>query len=70
MNELEHVACMLAIEAPSRQGQASVSATVTWDTIHRLRAELDRRGINWRAGRKEYERLTREARAAAYAARQ
>ena len=70
VTDLEKLAIMLAIEAPPKRGLYSQDAKVSWGTMERLRAELDRLDLDWRSPRKEYTRLIREQRAEAYRKRQ
>ena len=70
MTALERLALRLCLEAPEkRSGDHTPNATVRWETIIELRAELERLGFNWRAGVKERKRLENENRRANYAAR-
>lgn len=65
---LAHLATLVAIETPLRQGQA-FAAYVPWATIHEIREELDKTGYPWRDAhairvRKQHE--AREKRIAIY----
>jgi hypothetical protein len=59
-DNLTKLATMVAIEAPMRRKYPAYFALITWQTVESIRAELERQGFDWRAARKEYERLMRE----------
>jgi hypothetical protein len=57
VTQLEHIATIIAIEAPARRSYWSNHAYVSWDLIERLRRELDRQGIDWRELRARSEEI-------------
>jgi hypothetical protein len=46
MSELEHLAKLVAIEAP--ENSQAATAKIPWEIIDRIRVELDIQGFNWR----------------------
>jgi hypothetical protein len=68
--ELVRLAVLMAIEAPERQGAHSVSAGVSWESVHEVRAALDGLGIDWRALVRRRKQIALEQSARRVAARQ
>lgn len=59
--EIAKIAAEVSILAPWRQSASSARAGIDWETIHKLRATLERAGYAWKEGRKHYEGLIKEA---------
>jgi hypothetical protein len=59
---LAYLAAIVAIEAPLKQGQA-FSASIPWDTVHKIRAELDEAGWPWRKAHAHRVQLDKQAKA-------
>ena len=62
MNHLEKIAAEIAIAVPEKQGRHTSSAKVPWVVIDALRAELERRGFDWKTGHKAYLEIIDERR--------
>lgn len=60
MTELDKLAAEVAIIPPPRRHESAVSAYIPWDLIQRMRAELEKRGFDWRAGHKKYREVMHE----------
>jgi hypothetical protein len=45
---LATLALEVAISAPARRHKHTPSATIPWDVVERIRAELPKLGIDWR----------------------
>lgn len=70
MTRLEKLAIRVAIEAPSKGAQRySYAAKVPWETVEAIRAELERRGVDWRPMAERVEEIQRENRERAEARR-
>lgn len=50
-NKLERLVAEVAITAPSTRNKHSIKVAIRWDIIEEIRAELDRRGFEWKAAR-------------------
>lgn len=63
--ELTKLASMIAIEAPDRQGQYSITAKVSWDLVLQIRKRLEELGYDWKAIQVFAKEKARKARAKA-----
>lgn len=64
---LAFLAATVAVDAPLKQGEFSSRAYIPWETIHEIRAELEKAGWPWRAAlarRVEIQKETRREMAA------
>lgn len=48
LSKLERLAIEVAISAPEKQNETTFAARVPWSIVHALRAELERKGVDWR----------------------
>jgi hypothetical protein len=60
MTELERIATVIAIRAPTRQPQSSRHAYVSWELIALLRTELEKQGVDWRKLRKRTNEIAKQ----------
>jgi hypothetical protein len=60
ISKLERLAIEVAISAPMTANQYAISAYISWELIHELRAELESMGHDWRAGRQMLSKLQKE----------
>lgn len=59
LTKLERIAGEVALTAPTKRSGATYGAVIPWDIVEALRAELERRGVDWRKAQQDLREATR-----------